>query len=78
MLPPHYLFFEAQRSWIEAHPVTYLATTGAYYFLSLKLLNVRCQKIINVSFACYVALQFLSLIFMFLALFWDSIHGMFD
>lgn len=72
MLPPHYLFFEAQRNWIESRPVVYLTTTGIYYFISLRFLSARAQKIINLIFVSYVTLQSLSLLLMIAGLFWDS------
>lgn len=73
MLPPHYYFFEVQRNWINSRPILYLATTGIYYFISLRFLSARVQKIINIVFASYIALLFLSLLFMIAGLFWDSL-----
>ena len=62
MLPPHYLFFEAQRSRIEMHPIVYLAASMIYYFISIKFLSVRARKIINIIFTFYLGIQSLSVL----------------
>ncbi len=77
-LPQWFRSFREHWQQIEECPVAYLATVGIYYFISLKFLNARAQKIVNIVFALYVAVQFLALALMWAGLLSDSIRGIFD